>query len=65
MPLYEYQCQRCGTTFEKLVRSFSDSEGIRCPECAGTDVKKAFSTFATRTTGGSAASVASCAPGGA
>ena len=32
MPLYEYECPKCGT-FE-LVRKFSDAPLERCPTCA-------------------------------
>ncbi len=34
MPLYEYQCKRCGHRFEKL-RKFSDKLLKKCPECGG------------------------------
>ncbi len=63
MPLYEYRCQNCGTTFEKFVRSFSSQKEIRCPECASRKVSKAFSTFATSGTASRSATT-SCAPSG-
>ena len=34
MPLYEYQCQKCGHRFEK-IRKFSDKQLRKCPECEG------------------------------
>ena len=34
MPLYEYQCNKCGHRFEK-IRKFSDPELKKCPECGG------------------------------
>jgi len=34
MPLYEYQCEKCGHRFEKL-RKFSDRPIKKCPECGG------------------------------
>jgi putative FmdB family regulatory protein len=34
MPLYEYQCQKCGHRFEK-IQKFSDKPIKKCPECAG------------------------------
>lgn len=66
MPLYEYRCDDCHTTFEKFVRSFSSHGEIRCPECNSEDVNKAFSTFATSgtTTKSSTPAAASCAPSG-
>jgi putative FmdB family regulatory protein len=34
MPLYEYQCEKCGHRFEK-IRKFSDRPIKKCPECGG------------------------------
>ena len=34
MPLYEYQCKKCGHRFEK-IQKFSDPEVRKCPECGG------------------------------
>jgi len=34
MPLYEYQCKKCGHRFEKIVK-FSDKPLKKCPECGG------------------------------
>ena len=34
MPLYEYQCQKCGHRFEK-IQKFSDPLVKKCPECGG------------------------------
>lgn len=34
MPTYEYECTKCGHTFE-LVQSFSDKPRSRCPLCRG------------------------------
>jgi len=34
MPLYEYQCQKCGHRFERIQR-FSDPMVKKCPECGG------------------------------
>ncbi len=34
MPLYEYQCQKCGHRFERIQR-FSDPLVKKCPECGG------------------------------
>jgi putative FmdB family regulatory protein len=68
MPVYEYLCITCGNTFEHFVRSASSSEPVVCPKCAGAQVNKQFSTFASKGGGGlrgsSAASDAACSPGG-
>jgi putative FmdB family regulatory protein len=34
MPLYEYQCKKCGHRFEE-IRKFSDKHLKKCPECGG------------------------------
>lgn len=34
MPLYEYQCKKCGHLFEK-IQKFSDKLVKKCPECGG------------------------------
>jgi len=34
VPLYEYQCKKCGHRFER-IRKFSDAPVKKCPECGG------------------------------
>jgi putative FmdB family regulatory protein len=47
MPLYEYECQRCGRLFDgRRGIKESDSE-IICPTCGETEPKRLFSRFAT------------------
>jgi putative FmdB family regulatory protein len=68
MPLFEYICEECGETFEKLVRGSTTT--ILCPSCESANVRKKLSTFASRISGGTSASTSSssagaaCAPGG-
>lgn len=40
MPVYEYECENCGTRFERL-QSINDEPVRQCPECAGA-VHKIF-----------------------
>ncbi len=42
MPIYEYRCGDCGTTFEEIQR-FSDPDPESCPECDGEDVSRLVS----------------------
>lgn len=43
MPIYEYGCEACGHTFERLQK-VSDDPVKNCPECDGQDtVKKLIS----------------------
>ena len=34
MPLYEYECTKCGHRFERIVK-FSDAPITKCPKCKG------------------------------
>jgi putative FmdB family regulatory protein len=34
MPLYEYECRKCGHRFER-IQKFSDAMVKKCPECGG------------------------------
>ena len=49
MPIFEYQCDGCGTKFEKLVRRAD--EAASCPECGGNHLTTQYSTFAARANG--------------
>jgi putative FmdB family regulatory protein len=47
MPLYEYECQKCGHEFT-LTMSMSDHERkdkIRCPKCKSDKVKHLIESF--------------------
>lgn len=63
MPIYEYLCDDCGTSFEKLVRG-SGGPTIDCPSCGHDHVTTQMSTFAARANGISKEpSMPSCASG--
>jgi putative FmdB family regulatory protein len=42
MPIYEFQCDTCDNTFEKLVFR-SDEENFDCPKCGGKKVSRLLS----------------------
>ncbi len=42
MPLYEYQCKKCGHRFER-IQSFSAEDAKECPVCQG-EVERLIST---------------------
>lgn len=46
MPIYEYQCKKCGHTFEHLARTLSDT-AKKCPKCGASSPSKQYSTFST------------------
>jgi putative FmdB family regulatory protein len=44
MPIYEYECNQCGESFEKMVR-FSEADQIpACPKCESKHTHKKIST---------------------
>jgi len=61
MPIFEYRCKDCNTTFDMLVKSNDESE-IICPECKSSNNKKLFSAFSTSNSS-SGSSYDSCASG--
>ncbi|MGO9269282.1 MAG: FmdB family zinc ribbon protein [Terriglobia bacterium] len=44
MPIFEYKCRDCGTTFERIV--YSSSDRVACKSCDGERVDKQLSVFA-------------------
>jgi len=43
MPLYEYECDACGSRFEK-IQKFSDPLVETCPKCGNGPVRKLMSS---------------------
>jgi putative FmdB family regulatory protein len=41
MPIYEYACKHCHSTFETLV--LNSAEEVRCPQCQGQQLEKLIS----------------------
>ncbi len=42
MPVYEYSCEKCSHTFERLL--FPSDQAVHCPKCGG-GVQKLMSAF--------------------
>ena len=40
MPIYEFECAKCGAGFEALVRA---GETAPCPQCKSSEVQRRFS----------------------
>jgi len=69
MPLYEFVCHSCESSFEELLFNSNPAVQINCPRCGGQEVRKKISSFASRVAGGNsfsmgASSAASCNTGG-
>jgi putative FmdB family regulatory protein len=43
VPIYEFECSRCGSRFEELL---SRSRGVACPQCGSRRTARRFSPFA-------------------
>ncbi len=48
MPIYEYKCDACKTSFEKLIRRESEESELACPSCGERHLSQQYSTFAAR-----------------
>lgn len=44
MPIFEYECQDCGSKFEKI--SYSSGAKVLCKNCSSSRVEKLLSVFA-------------------
>lgn len=47
MPVYEYECQRCGRLFDARRRIDESETGVACPTCGTQEAKRVFSRFAS------------------
>ena len=47
MPIYEYECVKCGHVFEKLQKVGEGSENLTCPECMAKNPRKLVTPFRT------------------
>jgi putative FmdB family regulatory protein len=61
MPIFEYQCRKCGHVTSFLEKAGS-SEPHVCEKCGSRDTEKIFSTFSARSKSGSSGS-SSCPTG--
>jgi putative FmdB family regulatory protein len=49
MPIYGYECKKCGASFQTLVRS---GEEPACPSCGAVELEQQLSLIATPARGG-------------
>ncbi len=55
MPLYEYECKTCESSFEVLQSINEVDTELACPECDSFETAKVFAPFASLGTDKSAA----------
>jgi len=60
MPIYEYQCQKCGIIFEKIQIAKEGEEPLKCPTCGAGKPQRILSGFSSK----GAESSSSCGPAG-
>ena len=58
MPLYEYDCLKCGKRFEVLIRS-AQTQVIVCAFCGNKGIERVISGFAVSSEGTRDANIAS------
>lgn len=65
MPIYEYHCPNCQTTFD-MRRPFAEADApLHCPECESPQVKRLLSRFMISLGRGNGSATAGSAVGGA
>jgi putative FmdB family regulatory protein len=47
MPIYEYECGRCGTVGSQIVIGSERAKVPACPQCGARKTRRVMSTFAT------------------
>ena len=52
MPLYEYKCDSCSSSFTELRRISEMDDLIECSQCDGIETHRMLSTFAVGGTAG-------------
>jgi putative FmdB family regulatory protein len=45
MPIFEFQCRKCGAGFEVFFRSRDEKLAVACPQCLSKKVERQMSTF--------------------
>ena len=63
MPIYEFECKKCGRVFERLCFASDKTEDLSCPSCGADEPCKLMSSFScSSSTGDTVAGSQSCAP---
>ena len=63
MALFEYTCDKCGSAFEKIIRSTRKTQRVACPSCGSVKVKRRMSRISAARGGGDNGAAA-CSPSG-
>ncbi len=60
MPIYEYQCTKCGEEFSVRQSMGEDGSKLNCPKCQAENPKRLISSFFGGGSGSSQMSGSSC-----
>ena len=52
MPIYEYQCKKCGKEFEVIQKMDEGGEDLKCPSCGAKKPEKIMSCCFSSLKGG-------------
>jgi putative FmdB family regulatory protein len=63
MPIYEYTCKSCKSSFETLVKSMGSTAAVKCPECGSGQTSRNLSVFAVASGSGGSKPSAGSEPG--
>jgi len=47
MPLYDFECTKCGHAFEAILKMNEAFGDLPCPKCGATDPRKLVTPFQT------------------
>jgi putative FmdB family regulatory protein len=51
MPIFEYQCQGCGHTFERVILVRDGGKVSPCPKCQAIQTRQLVSRFSSPSSG--------------
>ena len=62
MPIYSFQCEKCGHLFDLLEGMTAEKVARKCPDCGSKKVRKKMSGFSVGGSSGGGA-ISSCSTG--
>ncbi len=45
MPIYEYECGKCGKRFELRRAVIDNNNFVNCPKCGAKELRRVYSSF--------------------
>ncbi|HDP99679.1 MAG TPA: zinc ribbon domain-containing protein [bacterium] len=52
MPIYEYRCLNCDSSFEELILTSRHEQEVVCPGCQSAQISKMVSVFGFKSSSG-------------